>query len=188
MIGQGFRKNISREEAVFEQLFRSQFRVLYVHAFSMVKDEATAKEIVQQVFFKLWRRKELLDKPVPLNAYLYKAVSNESINYIRQQKTRMAHREAKQRLMPDAIASGENSGMKDLEKRIAAVMEELPEKCRLVFQLSRYEDLRYNEIAHKLGISVKAVEKHITKALRIFREKLKDYLPLFFLLWIHSKF
>jgi RNA polymerase sigma-70 factor (ECF subfamily) len=87
--------------------------------------------------------------------------------------------------MNDAISSAENSGVKDLERAIAEVLDELPDKCRMVFKLSRYEELKYGEIADKLGISVKAVEKHITKALKVFRVKLKDYLPLFFLLWLH---
>lgn len=173
------------EELVFEQLFRSQFRKLYVHAFGIVREETAAREVVQQVFFKLWRKKELLNKPVPLNAYLYKAVYNESINHLNRVKLWSAHNQARQKLISDTISSGERSDVKDLERKIAEVLSELPDRCRTVFQLSRYEELKYEEIAEKLGISVKAVEKHITKALKIFRLKLKDYLPLFFLLWLH---
>ena len=68
--------------------------------------------------------------------------------------------------------------MSELERRIAAAMKALPEKCRLVFQLSRFEELRYAEIAEQLNISIKTVENHMGKALRIMREQLKDYLPL----------
>lgn len=179
------KKDRSQEELVFEQLFKSQFRNLYVHAFAIVKEEAVAKEIVQQVFFKLWRRRELLSKEISLNAYLYRAVYNESINHLKQVRSWSSHNKARLRLMNDTILSAEKSGVRDLERTIAEVLEQLPDKCRIVFQLSRYEELKYGEIADRLGISVKAVEKHITKALKIFRVKLKDYLPLFFLLWLH---
>ncbi|PZR27648.1 MAG: RNA polymerase sigma-70 factor [Citrobacter freundii] len=173
------------EELVFERLFKSQFRNLYVHAFAMVKEEAAAKEIVQQVFFKLWKRKELLSNDISLNAYLYRAVYNESINHLKRIRSWSSHNKARQQFMNDTVSSAEKSGVRDLQKAIAEVLQELPDKCRIVFQMSRYEELKYGEIADKLGISVKAVEKHITKALKIFRVKLKDYLPLFFLLWLH---
>jgi RNA polymerase sigma-70 factor (ECF subfamily) len=65
-----------------------------------------------------------------------------------------------------------------LETRIQQAIEKLPEQCRLVFKLSRFEELKYNEIAEQLDISVKTVENHIGKALKIMREQLKDYLPL----------
>jgi RNA polymerase sigma-70 factor (ECF subfamily) len=70
----------------------------------------------------------------------------------------------------------------ELETRIRNAIEKLPEQCRLVFKLSRFEELKYTEIADQLNISVKTVENHMGKALKIMREQLKDYLPFIIML------
>lgn len=167
---------------LFGQLYKSHFRRLYVHAFSILRNETWAREAVQQVFLRLWEKQQLLSGDKALNAYLYKAVSNESINRLKQQSRIRRHQYQDGQPADTHVRAGETSELKELEQTIAAVLQELPEKRRLVFQLSRYEELSYAEIATQLGVSVKAVEKHITLALKLFRKRLKHYLPLLFLI------
>jgi RNA polymerase sigma-70 factor (ECF subfamily) len=176
----------SRDEAAFEQVFKTYFKGLHGYACSILKDEIVAEEIVQNVFFKLWDRSEKLSISGSITAYLYRAVNNESLNYLKHQKVKMAHglfvtyRKEGQ----TESASGKLQ-LKELEARLRDALNDLPEQCRTIFQLSRFEELRYREIAEHLGLSVKTVENQMGKALKILREKLIDLLPTAILFLLH---
>ncbi|HEU4858222.1 MAG TPA: RNA polymerase sigma-70 factor [Chitinophagaceae bacterium] len=174
-----------RDETAFEQVFKTHFKRLHAYAFTILRDEMEAEEMVQQVFFKLWERNENLSLTGSVSAYLYRAVHNESLNYIKHQKVRSNHQlhiaySMKNEVEHPAkeILSGE------LEKKIHSALNELPEQCRTIFQMSRFDELKYREIADKLGISVKTVENQMGKALKLLREKLVDFL-VFILLFSH---
>lgn len=166
-----------RDEAGFEQVFKTHFKRLHAYAFTLLQNEAEAEETVQQVFFKLWERKENLSGDAPVTAYLYRAVHNESLNYLKHQQVKSRHRlQVAYRMKDESQQPGERSGSSELEKKIQSALQELPEQCRTIFQLSRFEELKYREIADKLDISVKTVENQMGKALKILREKLVDFL------------
>jgi RNA polymerase sigma-70 factor (ECF subfamily) len=174
---------VVRDEAAFELVFKTHYKNLYAYALTMLKDEDEAEEIVQQVFFKLWDRSEQLNIDGPVAAYLYRAVHNESLNFLKHQKVKQAHR------LHVAYSMKNNSEQpqakmisKELESKFREALNELPEQCRTVFQLSRFENMKYKEIAEKLQISVKTVENHMGKALKLLRTQLIDFLPLLFLL------
>jgi RNA polymerase sigma-70 factor (ECF subfamily) len=175
---------LSGDEATFEKVYKHYLRPLHVYAISMLKDEDTAKGMVQNVFLKLWERRERLSFGGSIQAYLYGAVYNECLNNIRHQKVKVNHQQYVTHTMKDS--EGEN-GMEllDLKEKLQQALNELPEKCRTIFQMSRFEDLKYQEIADRLSISIKTVEAQMGKALRILRVKLVDYLPL--ILWLISK-
>lgn len=177
-------RNNADEERMFEQVFKENFKNLYAYACTIVKDEGTAKEIVQQSFLNLWQKREKIRSPQLLTRYLYKSVYNAALNHLNHLKVRAAYRQHYVQHAEKAITASEQLQQKEMEQRITEAYGELPEKSRLVFQLSRYEGLKYAEIAHKLQVSEKAVEKHMTRALKIFRYKLKEYLPFLFLLCI----
>ncbi|MCU7548965.1 RNA polymerase sigma-70 factor [Chitinophagaceae bacterium LB-8] len=168
----------SRNEAAFEHVFKSHFKGLHGYACSILKDEAAAEEMVQNVFFKLWERTGNLSLSGSLTAYLYRAVNNECLNYLKHQKVKMKHglfvAHRKEELAESA--SGKLQ-LRELEARLQSAMNDLPEQCRMIFQLSRFEELRYREIAEQLGLSIKTVENQMGKALKILREKLADLLP-----------
>ncbi|HEX2608356.1 MAG TPA: RNA polymerase sigma-70 factor [Flavisolibacter sp.] len=175
-----------RDEKAFEQVFTSHFRQLHAYAMTLVKEEMAAEEMVQHVFYKLWERSEALSISGSIAAYLYRAVHNESLNYLKHMKVRSAHQ------LHVIHRSGQESDMatnqlhlKELEGRLRIALNELPEQCRTIFQLSRFEELRYREIADRLGISVKTVENQMGKALKLLRTKLIDFLILVLLL-IHK--
>jgi len=167
-----------QDEAAFEQVFKLHFKNLHAYACSIIREEAAAEEVVQQVFFKLWERSKALSITGSVAAYLYRAVYNESLNYLKHQKIRSGYQQHLQHTMKNENdTTGKRLSLKELEERLGKALNELPEQCRTVFQLSRFEELRYREIADRLGISVKTVENQMGKALKILRTKLVDFLP-----------
>ena len=176
---------LQRDEATFEQVFKSHFKRLHAYAFTILQNEAEAEEIVQQVFFKLWERNENLSVTGSVTAYLYRAVHNESLNFIKHQKVKSNHQLHVAYSMKNEVEHPAKKVLAgELEKKIHAALNELPEQCRTIFQLSRFDELKYREIADKLGISVKTVENQMGKALKLMRAKLVDFLS-FILLFIH---
>lgn len=164
----------------FEKVFKSHFKSLHAYAYTIVKDDMAAEEMVQNVFCKIWERKGQLDIETSLIAYLYRAVYNESLNHIKHQKVRMAYQAhaSYQLNQQHTETASKKVLLGDLEQNLRKAMSELPEQCRTIFQMSRFEELKYQEIADKLGLSIKTVENQMGKALRLLRSKLIDFLPL----------
>ncbi|MFL5808616.1 MAG: RNA polymerase sigma-70 factor [Flavisolibacter sp.] len=176
-----------RDEAAFEETFKANFKSLHAYAFTMLRDEMAAEEMVQNVFCKLWERNENLSISGSIRAYLYRAVHNESLNYIKHLKVRSEHQLfVSHRINESAEQASKKIQLRELEEKLQTAMNDLPEQCRTIFQMSRFEELRYREIADRLNISIKTVENQIGKALKILRAKLVDFLPLI-LLFINLK-
>ena len=167
-------------EAFFEQVFKSHFKGLHAYACTIIKDPAPAEEIVQNIFLKLWERKEDINIRENPAVYLYRAVHNESLNYLRHRKVRAAYQShaMRQHKQNEQEKPAEKVVMGELEKRLETALQELPEQCRTIFQLSRFEDLKYREIADKLGLSIKTIENQMGKALKLLRLKLADFLTM----------
>jgi RNA polymerase sigma-70 factor (ECF subfamily) len=174
-------------EDEFEQVFRAYFKSLHVYACTLLREPVAAEEMVQTVFVRLWEKRMDLEIREKLSSYLYRAVHNESMNYLKHLKRRSTYQSYAMRQQThtrNTDASGKLS-LRELEGRLQKALNELPEQCRTVFQLSRFEELRYKEIADKLGISVKTVENQMGKALKLMRLKLLDWLPFLLLLIPH---
>ncbi|MEO8961160.1 MAG: RNA polymerase sigma-70 factor [Ginsengibacter sp.] len=172
-----------RNEKAFEQVFKTHFKSLHSYAVTIVKDEAAAEEIVQGIFFKLWERPGSLSITGSVAAYLYKAVYNESLNHLKHIKVRQKHQShVLYQMKNETESAAKKISLKELESRLHKALQELPEQCRTIFQLSRFEELKYREIADRLNISPKTVENQMGKALKILRMKLIDFLPLTILL------
>lgn len=168
-----------RKEFQIEQVFKSHFKALHSYAFTIVKDSVMAEEMVQNVFVKIWEKREQLDIQTSITAYLYRAVYHESLNHIKHLKVRAAYETYATNQMKHQSDNAEKKILlSDLEVRIDQALSELPEQCRTIFQMSRYEELKYQEIADRLGLSIKTVENQMGKALKLMRTKLKDFLPL----------
>jgi RNA polymerase sigma-70 factor (ECF subfamily) len=144
---------------------------------------------VQQVFLNIWHKRAKLKIHTSLKAFLYKAVHNESLNYLKHERHKLAHEKYSlaaegydyRNKTPDPMA------LTELRSRIQKTMNELPEQCRLIFYMNRIEELKYREIADELGLSVKTVEAQISKALKVLRKKLADYLPLLLSVLFYSR-
>lgn len=165
------------DEMAFEKLFHLFYERLARYAWSILEDQDTAEEIVQDVFVKLWENRTTIEIQLAIRPYLFKSVHNRCLNLIRHLKVRKDHQESVLLQQDDNHSSVHAQvEVKELKVRIEQAMEKLPPECRKVFRLSRFDELSYKEIAQCLDISVKTVENQMGKALRIMRVELADYL------------
>jgi RNA polymerase sigma-70 factor, ECF subfamily len=175
-------KNGDRQ--VFEQLFRSQYVPLCNYAAGIISDKDEAEDIVQQTMITFWEKRETIEITSSLKSYLFRSVHNKALNHIRHKKVHDSFsKEAQWYGEQESEHASQIIVQKELQAKIADAIQLLPDQCRTVFKLSRFENMKYQEIANQLGISVKTVENHMGKALRLMRVNLKDYLPLC-LLWL----
>jgi RNA polymerase sigma-70 factor (ECF subfamily) len=167
----------------FEMLFRTYYQPLCNYAFTFVQDRDEAEEIVQSTFLSIWEKRENLSIHTGVKPYLYAMVRNACLNVLKHEKIKQQHATMEMAVAERSVESVARTVMAtELETKIHQAMDHLPEQCRLIFKLSRFEELKYAEIAQHLDISVKTVENQMGKALRIMREQLKDYLPLLIIL------
>ena len=164
------------DKGVFESLFRSDFKGLCYFAQRYVKDFETAKEIVQDAYINLWEKRESIDQSRPVKAYLTTSIFNRCQNYLRDHRKFNTDLLAMENLLEVSDVSTDLLIEEELTVAIARAIEELPEKCREIFLLNRYENLKYHEIADKLGLSQKTVEAQMSKALQHMRIRLAEYI------------
>ena len=170
-----------QELPLFKTLFDEHFKGLTAFALKYVSDIDEAKGVVHEAFVKLWEKHPGLDPDTNYKSYLYTSVRNKCLNKIRDDKKLVSLQEANKEVSTDTNSSIET---KELEREIAFALNTLPTKCRQVFELSRVEELKYSEIAERMNISVKTVEAQMSKALKLMREHLAEFLTvLFFLLF-----
>jgi RNA polymerase sigma-70 factor, ECF subfamily len=166
-------------------LFKSNFKDLCYFAIQYVKDSDIAKDIVQEVFFNLWQKKETIDLSKPVRSYLTSAVRNKSLNYIRDHKKFSdTILESEEHYMKASYKDHDRLIEEEVRKKITTSLEELPVKCREIFLLSRYQNLKYQEIADRLKISVKTVETQMSKALQHLRIQLSEFMMILLILVI----
>ncbi|MBD2702962.1 RNA polymerase sigma-70 factor [Spirosoma sp. BT702] len=159
-----------------ELLFRRYHQALCSHAIRFVYSKEIAEDLVSEVFCKLWKTKAYESVSSSFRFYLFRSVRNEAYNYLRlefQELDDIANAESRETTLsqrPDQVLQFE-----EVFHRVEDLVESLPPQCRKVFMLSRFEGLKYQDIATELGISIKTVEVHIGKALTIVRKGLKDH-------------
>jgi len=162
----------------FEDLFKTYFKPLTAFAFKFVNDIDEAKSIVHDVFVKLWEKRDDIDMSKSLKSYLYTSVNNRSLNYIRDHKKFNKNEgvlENQDDLNPNI--EDELAGA-DVQKRIDMTLNSLNPKVKRIFELSRYEGMKYKEIAEEMNLSVKTVETHMSTALKALRKNLKEFLTV----------
>lgn len=167
------------ERSTFESLFRDQYQSLTFLAIKYVKDYETANSIVQDSFITLWERRLVIDADGPLKAWLSTTVRNRCINYLRDNNKFNRDLLILEGLENSAGAFNADKVVeRELEKNIDQAIASLPEKCREIFELSRNEGLKYNEIALRLNISIKTVETQMGRALTSLRKSLAPWLTI----------
>lgn len=169
-------------DAAFEQLFKSHYKALHSYANMLLKDLDAAEEVVQSMFLKLWEKRHLLDVQTSIKAYLYKCVYNDSLNLMKHEQVKNKYQDFSLHTMNTEHEAASNKvELSELQRQLQHALNALPEQCRIIFQMSRFEELKYKEIAERLGISIKTVENQMGKALKILRLKLVDFLVLILL-------
>ena len=178
-------KNISAQE--FGQLFL-RYRDKFVSiAMSYLRDEVAAEDIVSECFTNFWDMRDRIEITTVPEAYILQSVKNKCLNYLRDKSTRMRiqqqmYSDSYRAVMAEIGVLGKNEFGIIFRSDIAAIfkkmMDEMPESTRRIFFSSRFEDLTYNEIAAKYGVSPRKVKREIQHVLEIMRISLRDYLPL----------
>ena len=168
------------DEQAFELFFRKYYVRLCGFANKYFNDPEEAREVVQEVFTKIWEGKEDIDPEESLRAYFFKITRNICINKLRRKQVESKYIEIYKLVYVDkrGVSPYESLIANELNDNITAALLNIPPKCRRIFDLSRVEGLKYSEIAEVLGISVKTVEAQMSKALQILRLELKDYLKM----------
>ncbi len=165
------------DRASFEAIFRKDFQGLVFFAQKYVKDFETAREIVQDSFLNLWEKRDTIDTTRPFKSYLTTIIFNKSQNYLRDNRKFNGQLLAIEDLnFVDDNTHADSIIEEELSEKINRVIELLPEKCKEIFVLNRYENLKYQEIAVKLNISIKTVEAQMSKALQHMRIHLTEYI------------
>ena len=160
----------------FDKIFRRSYKPLLRFCYRYVADEDVAAEIVQDVFVKLWTNRDKINISTSFDAYMMSSVRNAAYTYINKERS---HNEAHEMLVvdeADTVDPSEQLQSDNLEASYRAILATMPEKRREVFLASRFEGMKYGEIAEKLNISQKTVEAHMSAAIKQLKEGLKEYL------------
>lgn len=174
--------HIRDDDDAFGHFFKAHFNTLCAWCqYRFGFDPDMAKEAVHSSFIKLWKTRANLDARLPVKAYLYKIIVNTSLDMIKGAKNRGRLEQYMQQhdIVDDASTSVDAFDTRQLQAAIDKAIAALPEQMRLVFELSRYEGLKYADIARELNISVNTVETQMTRALKKLREKLSGYLAFY---------
>ena len=160
----------------FEVLFKDYYEKLCRFAMVYVKNHEQSEEVIQDTFYNIWKNRNTLNITTSLKAYLYTAVRNNCLQELRKRSLDIKYENYyKSHYVNESINPADELNAKELSGVINTTLNSMPERCREIFKMSRYEGLKYHEIADKLSISIKTVEANMGKALKQFRVSLKDY-------------
>mgnify|MGYP003393879039 CR=1 FL=1 len=152
------------------------YKMLCNAANKILNDKDASEDVVQDVFLKFWSKRENINIIESVKSYLYRATINTSLNHLERNKKIIRLQNTDLSNESISIKAGEELYHKELKGKIDEAINQLPPKCKVVFVLSRYEGMKYQQIADHLDISIKTVENQMGKALKMLRERLKPFL------------
>lgn len=167
------------DKKCLEQLFTSLYMRLRNYANTLINSMEDSEDIVQDVFFKLWNNRSGLDEGKSIQTYLFISVRNSCLNWLKHKRTRDAYTNIMALVYVDypvTLTPHETLVTDDIEKDFHQALEELPLQCRRVFEMNRFDGMKYHEIATKLNISIKTVETQMSRALLKIRFRLKKHI------------
>jgi len=171
----------SGDKKAFAFLFSRYYADMWKYARNLVKDDSTAEDLVMDVFVRFWETAPKLEFRTSLSGYLCQSVHNHCINYLTRKHKKFPFvskeiRDTLENTFPAAVYDNPHEGIcfTELRGQIESSIGSLPEECRRIFMMSRYEELSHEEIAEKLGISKNTVKVQIYRALQKLRESIKN--------------
>jgi RNA polymerase sigma-70 factor, ECF subfamily len=181
-------KNLRNGDAQsMELLFRRLYPQLCAFANKFLHNIDEAEEVVQEVFYKIWKNRKNLDENQSVKCYLFTSVKNSCFSVLEHNKVKDKYAALLEYVYITSLNSAvahDSLIATELEKDFTQALEKLPADCRKIFELSRFEGLKYQEIADRLNISIKTVETQMSRALYKIRLQLKDYLVMMILLQV----
>ncbi|MDX1639250.1 MAG: RNA polymerase sigma-70 factor [Balneolaceae bacterium] len=168
------------DNAAFERLFKRYYLQLTRFSWRYVNSRAVAEELVQETFSEIWEERETINIDRSVRSWLYKAVKNRSLNYIKHQKVQQKYdsRWMERKEADSTFDFEEKEHIERIRRQVKIAIEELPERSRMTYKLHRYDGLTYREIADVMDVSVKTVESQMSRTLRKLRDRLSHLLPL----------
>jgi len=160
------------DSVAFRKLFDAYYKYLTVTAYRYLHEGEKAKDMAQDAFVELWNRRETLSISSGVKAYLRKTVVNKCLNYIKREKRLDFSENSMLPETPSTPAATDNLEYEDTRKTIQDAIDSLPERCRIIFCMSRFDEKSHKEIAAELNISTKTIENQITRALKTLRSVL----------------
>ncbi|SEB16633.1 RNA polymerase sigma-70 factor, ECF subfamily [Pedobacter hartonius] len=168
----------NREKSVFESLYKEYYRPLFAVAFRYVRYAPAAEEIVHDVFLMIWKKADQINIQYTIKSYLYKAVVNSSLNFIKKEKNENEKQAAYMKInTTNGLENDETERQEALLTSVENAIDILPPKCREVMYLSRFGKMKQQEIADQMQISVKTVKNHLTYGFHKIREHLENQNP-----------
>jgi RNA polymerase sigma-70 factor (ECF subfamily) len=170
----------------FDNLYQQYYKKVYLFARGILKSHEEAENIVQEVFIKIWEKHEELDEYQSFESFVFTIAYNTSISQIRKKLREKNFLEELYKRLENEKTMVNEADFNDLQERTKQLVEQLPERRRQVYKLSREEGLTYTEISKKLDISVNTVENHMSASLKFLRQQLGDTLVagLFFIFFL----
>ena len=168
--------------AFLEELFRAYYAPLGAVAFRVVPDRAVVEDLLQDVFLRVWQGRETLPFIASYRAYLIRMVLNAALRYKERGRRQVGWDEAAKATVTAAPNALDGLYADETSAAVTAALAQLPPQCRVIFELSRFEELSYQQIAEALELSPKTVENQMGKALRIMRRELAGVLRNLYLL------
>jgi len=159
----------SSPESALQWMYDNYYSYVCSVVYRMIKDATTAEDIAQEIFLEVWRKREQIQLNIGIKPYLRRSAVNRTLNHIRSKKMVFEDEEKAAEIKSETHSTTEEMEGREMQEQINKAIDMLPEKCRIVFAMSRFEELSYQEIAEKLEISKKTVENQISKALKFLR-------------------
>lgn len=172
------------DQSALKIIFQAYYPALYRAIYRLVSDRGIAEDLAQDVFMKFWEKRHQINIQGELGGYIRQMGVNEALGYIRKNKKIEIKEISEYRNSSSSLTSTSGEDLyinNELQAEVDKAIETLPSRCKMVFMLSRFEDLSHKEISEKLEISPKTVENQITKALKVLKKVLKSYLGSFLL-------
>ncbi len=165
------------DHAAFDEIFRQWYEPVVRSANRVLHDPGIAEELSQDVFLEFWRRRETLAPESSVAGYLMQAVRNRALNHLRHLQVQKKSAVYVEALSEPAERADAALDAGELAAALTKAIADLPPRTREVFVMSRERNMRYSEIAEALNVSVKAVEANMSRALRMLRERLAQWMP-----------
>ncbi|MDO3695155.1 RNA polymerase sigma-70 factor [Wenyingzhuangia sp. chi5] len=188
-----FENFVAGSEKAFEYFFRKYYNHVLGFSINILNDEKEAEHIAQEAFVNLWMNRGRIEKCIGIESFLYTYAKSKCLNCLRHQKVKKRYVDdslnaKEQQLNHEVLKSMEFDAfdLVELKDLIQQAIDNLPRQTKIIFEKKRFQEKMNKQIAEELGVSVKTVEAHITKALKSLRLSLSSYLPIFLLAFLFN--